>query len=233
MSVESNFGNSLLGKSSLDISDVNQDRFKTTRQHAQKSSFHTIPQPRNLIQRSDTYRHLTKQQLLTELRKANVRCTSSGIKALDAAYAYASASPQIPYGRSYILWYQLNLIRTGPVDVETPDALHEDDLNPDGSGARQWRSWKLCDTYIDGKVYKLWEALYIHSKTFKELIDQEEEQLYWRHQGYDDIQCVDLWRWMHGMIAEGFVERVDIDKLPETLLQDIVPGSGHQSGGVP
>ncbi|KAF3917034.1 hypothetical protein ABW21_db0206570 [Orbilia brochopaga] len=170
------------------------------------------------------YELWTTQSIVTELQKANVRCTSSGIKALDAAYEFASTSGlDFYWTSSVILRGQLDLIRVGPIDVDTPDGINVDDCNVNRPGVRQWRSYKVMDACIDGKVYKLWEALYAHSEIFKEMIDEEEKELYKRYKSACCVPDLDLWRWMRGMVTEGFVERGDIDNLPEVKLANIIP----------
>ncbi|KAJ6261711.1 hypothetical protein Dda_2509 [Drechslerella dactyloides] len=150
--------------------------------------------------------------IVAELKKANVRCTSIGIKELEEIYGDATYALYLRYNQSHLLCRKLY-----EEVVSNPNSLSAFDLNT--SNIRQWRSKRALSLWIDYKVYKLWEALYRHSAIFKDMIDYEEK----------DIDSDSLWSWMARIIREGIVDRNDVDNLPEVMFRDIIVGSGEHA----
>ncbi|KAK6354818.1 hypothetical protein TWF696_003951 [Orbilia brochopaga] len=168
---------------------------------------------------------LASEAIAVELRKVNIEYTSLGGPALAAIYGDISAEEV--FESSWSLGDPLySFLHEYPdIGVEEPEGIWHQNLN--NLGVRHWRNYKHFKACIDANVFKLWEALYVHSKAFKELIDEEEKDVIndWRPNRYPPYDC-SLWTWMYQMIERGFLERSDIDKLPESLrLQDAVPGS--------
>ncbi|KAJ6260874.1 hypothetical protein Dda_3535 [Drechslerella dactyloides] len=165
-------------------------------------------------------RALVSTVIVAELRKANVRCTKSGINALNIAYAGMSSKKAFVHPLDFL--QHLDLVTKGPltINVPKPDAIWYNNLNT--RGVRQWRCYDIFKACINCKVYRLWEALYAHSPAFRYLIKQEEAEVQSPPPHYYPLTSSFLWEWMTEMIEEGFVERDDIDALPEPLLQDAV-----------
>ncbi|KAK6523567.1 hypothetical protein TWF281_001548 [Arthrobotrys megalospora] len=156
--------------------------------------------------------------IVTELQKANVRCTSIGIEALEEIYAEKTYSEVLRCSQSYQLWWTL----TAAV-VSNPNSLSSFHLNT--SKIRQWRSEEALDLWIGYKVYKLWEVLYRHSTVFKDMIDYEEKDFVDFKRASITAQW--LWIWMTRLTREGIIERNDVDNLPEVMFRDIIVGSGE------
>ncbi|KAK6349484.1 hypothetical protein TWF696_005768 [Orbilia brochopaga] len=119
---------------------------------------------------------------------------------------------------------RLDLVTTGDlaVHVPTPDCIDYEGLNSH-TGVRQWRCCDAIQVCIDGKVYKLWEALYRHSPIFRGLIKLEERDVERAIPLRYSLTSSFLWKWMSRMIEDGFVEQSDVDALPELMLRDVVP----------
>ncbi|KAK6340077.1 hypothetical protein TWF730_001850 [Orbilia blumenaviensis] len=156
--------------------------------------------------------------IVTELQKANVRCTKIGIEILEEIYAEYTCSEVLAYDQSYDLWDIMAVAAVG-----NPNSLSAFDLNT--SKVRQWRSEDALDLWLDYKTYKLWEALYKNSTIFKDMIDYEEQDFVNFHR--PSITSQELWIWMTRIIREGIVDREDVDNLPEVMFRDIVIGSGE------
>ncbi|KAJ6263384.1 hypothetical protein Dda_1947 [Drechslerella dactyloides] len=178
------------------------------------------PRSRAILQSTDHVRYFRRKlactpsvsaTIVAELRKANVRCTSSGVKAFDKAYA------SLAFANPYYLRYNLP-----KDDAENPVYIYYKDLNT--RGAPVWRNYEAYELWIDHQVSKLWEALYEHSDMFRKMIDGEED---YRESDRCSIIDSSLWGWMAIMIRDGYVERGDIDDLPVAMLRDIVIGSGQ------
>ncbi|KAF3916614.1 hypothetical protein ABW20_dc0103739 [Dactylellina cionopaga] len=167
---------------------------------------------------SSTQKASVAATIVAELQRANVRCTSIGVEALEEIYAEKAYSEVLRCNQSHELWWTL-----AAAVVKNPNSLSFSDLNT--SKVRQWRSEDAFDLWVEHKVYKLWEALYRHSTTFKDMIDHEEKDFVdFKRSG---ITSQWLWIWMARMIGEGIVERNDVDNLPEVMFRDIIVGSGE------
>ncbi|KAF3180725.1 hypothetical protein TWF788_006750 [Orbilia oligospora] len=175
------------------------------------------------------HRHLRQKSIpvaaniISEFRKANVRCTPSGEKIFKQTYAKAPANT---FSCSWELYSPLWTTTRGE---DTPDSLCYRNLNV--SSARQWRSRQAYDICISFKVYKVWEALYTNSNIFRQLIDDQEKDC--RNFSRCCMALQPLWLWLKLVVEEGLVERGDVDQLPEpSMLRDVVIGSGDPPDAV-
>ncbi|KAK6504948.1 hypothetical protein TWF481_006881 [Arthrobotrys musiformis] len=155
--------------------------------------------------------------IVSELQKANVRCTAIGLWEFEYTYGNEKTYEQV-FGDNdpYHLYEPLMTARN-------PTSLSHLDVTTSGE---KWRSEYVHDAWISSKVYKLREALYKHSPVFRGMIDYEEEafeNFYTRPRGVEDTY---FWIWLERVIKHGLVEREDVEALPEIMFRDVVVGSG-------
>ncbi|KAJ6259639.1 hypothetical protein Dda_5277 [Drechslerella dactyloides] len=159
--------------------------------------------------------------IITEFRKAGVRYTKSGTEALNKMYASTSYSRAFKADRA--AWFHYDVYQDAqwgeePIYFDTPGELSSDSANRLGICWRSEDAYYRCLNY---KVYKLWEALHARSPLFRPLIDEQEAYLRWRERYRAGSMA--LWDWMRWLIDQGFLEREDVDNLPEPfMLRDIL-----------
>ncbi|KAK6534270.1 hypothetical protein TWF281_005600 [Arthrobotrys megalospora] len=147
--------------------------------------------------------------IVTELAKANIRCTNEGVKIFEEAYA--SMPESILYDPWDFSQCFDDALMASDIDFHGFYHLRESPKSP-------WRSneqaFVIC---MNSKVYKMWEALYSSSTIFRGLIDQEEQYTEsFPHKAYQ-VDESSLWNWMSMLIEEGVVNREDIENLPDPV----------------
>ncbi|KAF3282019.1 hypothetical protein TWF970_001966 [Orbilia oligospora] len=147
--------------------------------------------------------------IVNELSKANIRCTKEGIEIFKEAYGSLSHSI-LGCSWAFSRHFQ-DAWMASDIDFNCFYHLQHSPKSP-------WRphdeAFVIC---MNSRVYKMWEAMYLTSTIFRELIDQEERYIQSLPNKLLRVDESALWGWMSALIKEGVVNREDIENLPNPI----------------
>ncbi|EPS45403.1 hypothetical protein H072_574 [Dactylellina haptotyla CBS 200.50] len=147
--------------------------------------------------------------IISELAKANIGCTSEGVKMFEEACSMSHpdilSDPHDLWRRLRDTWMQS--------DIDFASLSHFQ-TSPKSPWRANQQAFEICR---DSKVYKMWEALYLSSPIFRGLIDQEEQYAEESLTRLRQLNESMLWWWMRLLVDDGIIKREDIENLPDPV----------------
>ncbi|KAJ6262968.1 hypothetical protein Dda_1526 [Drechslerella dactyloides] len=152
--------------------------------------------------------------IITELERANIRCTILGHHILQKAYAKSNYGQCLTNSSGFPLRWPLF------IHAATKGLNRLTHLDVDAKGHPKWDCKWEFDQDIDMRVLKLWDALHVHSRLFRALLEREERKIITMggDMTADELLSVhgsQLWWWLVMLYHEGVVVRGDVDELTE------------------
>ncbi|KAF3177881.1 hypothetical protein TWF788_007664 [Orbilia oligospora] len=148
--------------------------------------------------------------IVEELHRVKITVTEPGVQILNLAYE----SLPLPDVFNWIRYPKFLEYLNDEIERERVDFYDVDITCYPDSRLSKFRSGKAFRLYYHYKVYKMWEALYSDSEMFRSIVEKEENS-------YEtwEMELSDLWRWLELMYICGLVNRDDVDKLPEPMVE--------------
>ncbi|KAK6513089.1 hypothetical protein TWF506_009255 [Arthrobotrys conoides] len=148
--------------------------------------------------------------IVEELHRAKITVTEPGVQNLNLAYESLLLSDAF----TWVHYPKFSGYLHDEIERERVDFYDVDITCYPDSELSTFRSRKAFRLYYHYKIYRMWEALYSDSEMSRSVIEEEGNS-------YEtwEMELSGLWRWLELMFVCDLVNRDDVNKLPEPMVE--------------